>query len=807
MKKLYFLLLTLLLSTSAFAQVIITEIADPNNDATARYVELYNVGSTAQDLTGWELRRWTNANTDAQTSGIDLTSIGMLDPGEFAIIAANGTAFETVYGFPADISAGTGGAADSNGDDKIALRDASMAIIDIYGVIGVSSNNSNSADNFEDGRAERVATVLAPNATWTSSEWDTDNDQGFGAGAQDAPAGFDPGAWIGESNACGVSLGGVNYACSTNTIGDNNDGVTISIAYTGLDAGITSVSSTNPSATVGGDDPSSVTNGTIIITGLIEGDVWDITLNGGDCDTNSLSDTVPASQCDPTPNTCFDLSTGTELFESVAVTTNSNATEWTESSGTYSMNGFCGGGCTDASDTWLIFGPLNMTMVTDLSLLLDATEGFDGTELNIQYTADYSSLCPDSTIWTSAQVIADTGSYNIDLSAASGTDVFIGVQYLESDGTTSSSWSLSNVSLAAFGTCPTLGARPTSDCATCDVILQSASYTCASNTSGDNNDAVTVNIPYTGSENTIVSVTSTAGTLGGDDPALTANGTITISGLSEGDAWSITLNGGDCDGTMLSGMVASAQCDPVFLVINEINADPDATNGDANGDGSVNTSEDEFIELYNTGTTSIDLTDYTISDAAQLRHTFPAGSILPTNSFITIFGGGTPTGITGLVQTASSGSVGLNNGSDTITITNNNGVDVLVESYSGAGNNQSIAREPDFTGAFVDHSTIMANGGALFSPGQENDDTTLSSTNLEATNFSMYPNPTDTGFVTILSSNTHAIKVQVFDILGKQVKNETLTNNTLNVSNLNTGIYIVKIAQNNALITKKLVIK
>jgi hypothetical protein len=51
------------------------------------------------------------------------------------------------------------------------------------------------------------------------------------------------------------------------------------------------------------------------------------------------------------------------------------------------------------------------------------------------------------------------------------------------------------------------------------------------------------------------------------------------------------------------------------------------------------------------------------------------------------------------------------------------------------------------------------------------------------------------------------MNVQVFDILGKQVKNETLVDNTLNVSNLNTGVYIVKITQNNASITKKLVIK
>ena len=86
-------------------------------------------------------------------------------------------------------------------------------------------------------------------------------------------------------------------------------------------------------------------------------------------------------------------------------------------------------------------------------------------------------------------------------------------------------------------------------------------------------------------------------------------------------------------------------------------------------------------------------------------------------------------------------------------------------------------------------------------------DITLSTDNFETTNFSLSPNPTNTGFVTVTSSNNDAMNVQVFDILGKQVKNEILSSNTLDVSNLNTGLYIVKITQNNASTTKKLVIR
>ncbi len=85
--------------------------------------------------------------------------------------------------------------------------------------------------------------------------------------------------------------------------------------------------------------------------------------------------------------------------------------------------------------------------------------------------------------------------------------------------------------------------------------------------------------------------------------------------------------------------------------------------------------------------------------------------------------------------------------------------------------------------------------------------TTLSIGDVEANTFRVYPNPTSTGFINITSNNSDVMTVSVFDVLGKQVINETINNNRLDVSSLNTGLYIVKISQNNATVTKKLVIK
>ena len=165
---------------------------------------------------------------------------------------------------------------------------------------------------------------------------------------------------------------------------------------------------------------------------------------------------------------------------------------------------------------------------------------------------------------------------------------------------------------------------------------------------------------------------------------------------------------------------------PVAIVINEILADPDAINGDANGDGSSNATQDEFVEIVNNEPTSLDISGWTLSDGNSARHTFPASTVIPASCSIVVFAGGTPTGTFGfsLVQTASAGQLGLNNTGDTVTL-NNGAVDVASYTFDGVagGDNQSLTRDPDVTGAepLVKHSVATGSGGSLFSPGKKVD--------------------------------------------------------------------------------------
>jgi hypothetical protein len=85
-------------------------------------------------------------------------------------------------------------------------------------------------------------------------------------------------------------------------------------------------------------------------------------------------------------------------------------------------------------------------------------------------------------------------------------------------------------------------------------------------------------------------------------------------------------------------------------------------------------------------------------------------------------------------------------------------------------------------------------------------DTTLSTEEFGTTSFSMYPNPSNGSTVTISSASNNAKDVKVYSIIGRQVINTTITN-TLDVSGLQSGIYVVQITENGKSATKKLVIK
>lgn len=78
-------------------------------------------------------------------------------------------------------------------------------------------------------------------------------------------------------------------------------------------------------------------------------------------------------------------------------------------------------------------------------------------------------------------------------------------------------------------------------------------------------------------------------------------------------------------------------------------------------------------------------------------------------------------------------------------------------------------------------------------------------TSIEGLNF--YPNPVSNGKIYITSKSSIDKEITIFDVLGKKVLQTVLNSKELNVSNLSPGVYIIKIKENDATATRKLIIK
>ena len=71
----------------------------------------------------------------------------------------------------------------------------------------------------------------------------------------------------------------------------------------------------------------------------------------------------------------------------------------------------------------------------------------------------------------------------------------------------------------------------------------------------------------------------------------------------------------------------------------------------------------------------------------------------------------------------------------------------------------------------------------------------------------LYPNPVSNGKVYITSKNDLDKEIIIFDVLGKKVLQTMLSSRELNVSNLTSGVYIIKINEKEASATRKLIIR
>jgi hypothetical protein len=162
--------------------IFFTELADPDNNAKARFIEIYNASDALLSLNGWQIVRYTNASLEVSSS-LDLSAYNIAGKSAL-VVAANTEEFLNIYGFSPDVRGGSNSPADSNGDDNLQLIDPFGTVIDVFGIVGVDGSGTN--HEFEDGRAFRKLEVNNGNSSYTITEWVVYNDTG-GTGTINEP--------------------------------------------------------------------------------------------------------------------------------------------------------------------------------------------------------------------------------------------------------------------------------------------------------------------------------------------------------------------------------------------------------------------------------------------------------------------------------------------------------------------------------------------------------------------------------------------------------------------------------------------
>ncbi|TBX70663.1 T9SS type A sorting domain-containing protein [Flavobacterium silvisoli] len=183
----------------------------------------------------------------------------------------------------------------------------------------------------------------------------------------------------------------------------------------------------------------------------------------------------------------------------------------------------------------------------------------------------------------------------------------------------------------------------------------------------------------------------------------------------------------------------------------------------------------------------------------------PGGTAAPTYSAIDYVPGTTYFVVVKYDRTANSASLFVNpalGGSEgTPTVTNATGTTVL-----GATTNllslaiRQAGNATAGTGNIDIDEVRMGDSWAYVTAA------TLKNNQNSISGLKIYPNPVTKGTLFIETSANATKSVAIYDVLGKQVLTASTVDNAVNVSSLNSGVYVIKITEEGKSVTRKLVV-
>ncbi len=286
-----------------------------------------------------------------------------------------------------------------------------------------------------------------------------------------------------------------------------------------------------------------------------------------------------------------------------------------------------------------------------------------------------------------------------------------------------------------------------------------------------------------------------------------------ISNLSAGTYCVTIIDQNACTASSC-GTVNQSSTGPVAnIIITEIMYNPPESGTDSL----------EFIELYNHGSTSVNLSGYTFTQG--INHTFSSGSIAPNQYFVIAVDSNAHFNVFGQKPDAEWTSGGLSNSGEDIALHDNLGrqVDSVDYDDNSPWPSGSSAGNPDGGGSSIELSDVnldnnlaagwnpsasgtgvIINGNVVVaSPGAPNLAIGLKSFTVENT-FQFFPNPSNGMLFIKLQEKNSAQIIQLFNLEGRLMLEEQILNQKqLDLSALPNGMYTLRLGNS----MKKLIIQ
>jgi hypothetical protein len=205
---------------------------------------------------------------------------------------------------------------------------------------------------------------------------------------------------------------------------------------------------------------------------------------------------------------------------------------------------------------------------------------------------------------------------------------------------------------------------------------------------------------------------------------------------------------------------------------------------------------DDWVELYNNTANTISLKNYFLSDSPSFIHKweFPEDTNIPAHDYLIVWTDKDPQ------QTGLHSKFNLDKNGDELILSYLDGTIIDSVDYTEEQeDNKSLSRIPNGTGDFIVADVTFNTLNSNISAGVFND-----TQNYEIT---VYPNPAKNELKISFNQKPNS-KVRIINSLGQEVFQSKNIKKTLdvNISNWKTGVYFIRITDNNYSISKKFIV-